>query len=342
MSQWFRSRAVALFLYLILGMLVGCVSGSQQVQQALNQARQREEQGDFTGAVAPLRTVVRLAPETPNVFSELGRSVMRSTQRRELLKEAEATLEQKPKDVEALAIAVSALLGKDDQRKRLHYLRELVRIRSQDNTLKITLAQELVNSFLYDEARPLIEELIKANPEDAAAYYLRGQLAYFCGKDSVTLAQAEADFLKTLELKANVPRTNLFLGRVYLRQGRANEAVEPLTAAVERMPENPDVHFELARAFRQIGDVKAARREQDEFVKLREQATLTEAMAKRCGAFPDDFDLHLKTARLMIKKGDPEKAIYYVNRTLTIRPDDPEGMKVAQELDRILTGGGSR
>ncbi|MDX1932245.1 MAG: tetratricopeptide repeat protein [Capsulimonadales bacterium] len=300
------------------------------------------EQGDFNAAVAPLRTVVRLAPDTPNVFADLGRSVMRSSQRQELLKEAETVLARKPEDVEALTIAVSALLGKDDQRKRLGYLRTLVRLRPEDSVLKVTLAQELVNSFLYDEARPLIEDLIRTDPNDPAAYYLRGQVGYFRGTDRAALAQAEADFKKTLELRANVARTQLFLGRVYLRQGQAKKAIEPLSAAAERMPENPDVHFELARAFRLIGDRETSAKAQSEFVRLREQATLAEAMAKRCGAFPEDFDLHLKTARLMIRKGDPDKAIYYVNRALTIRPNDPAGMSVARELDQILTGGGPR
>lgn len=330
------------FLVFTVGAIVSGCNNGQSVESAKVEAMTYLERGDFTAAVTPLRTVASLAPDTPNIFVDLGRSVTRSSQSVELLKEAQATLTNKPTDAVALTIASSALLGKDDERKRLGYLRSLVRLRPTDMLFKVTLAQELVNAFQYDEVRPLLEDLIQSHPDDPAAYYLRGQVNYFQRPDAAGLAQAESDFKRTLELRANVARTHLYLGRTYLRLGKTDEAIEHLTQAAEGIPDSPDVHFELAKAFRAAGDDATAKKAQAEFVRLREHATMTEAMVKRCAAFPDDFDLHLKTARLLMKKGDPEKAIYYVNRALTIRPGDSEGMTVAHELDSLLTSGGPR
>ena len=56
----------------------------------------------------------------------------------------------------------------------------------------------------------------------------------------------------------------------------------------------------------------------------------------------NDFALHLEAARQLIQKGDLEKAIYYVNRALTLRPDDPQATATAKELDTLLTAGGGR
>jgi len=108
------------------------------------------------------------------------------------------------------------------------------------------------------------------------------------------------------------------------------------------MPNNPDVHFELANAFRAVGDAAMAAKAQAAFIALREQALRTEALVKKCGAFPNDFALHLETAQQLIKKGDLEKAIYYVNRALTLRPGDPQAEATAKELDALFTAGGGR
>jgi Flp pilus assembly protein TadD len=322
----------------LISLLSGCSNGnSVEVAKAKSQADQFLAQQNFTAAVAPLRKVVRLQPDTPGVLSDLARSVMHSENRQTLLQEATDTLSKKPEDIEALTIAAGALMGKDDEKKRLDYLRSLVRLRPKDMLFKVTLAQELVNSYFYEEARPLLEDLITIAPNDPAAYFMRGKVNYFQTPTPAGLAQAETDFKKVLAFHSNLPQTYLYLGRVLLLQGKPAEAIEQLAEAAKLTPDSPDVHFELAKAFRAAGDPEMAAKAQAAFVRFREQATLTEAMAKRCVAFPDDFALQLKTAMLMMKKGDSDKAETYLSNALSLRPNDPDALAVAKQLNTVST-----
>jgi tetratricopeptide (TPR) repeat protein len=306
------------------------------------EAEQLLDRQNYNAAVGPLRELARLRPDSPGVFPDLGRSVMQASNHPTLIREAVAELARDPNDPVALMVAASALIGRDDERKRMDYLRRLLRLRPQETVVREQLAQDLVNDFRFDEARPHLDTLMKAAPDDPAAYYLRGQTAFYATPTPEGLAQAAADFEKALELNPRLARAHLYLGRVYRRMGKPREAIEELTQAAQTMPANADVHFELASAFRAVGDAAMAAQAQAAFVHLREQALRTEGLVKKCGAFPNDFALHLEAARQLIQKGDLEKAIYYVNRALTLRPDDPQAAATAKELDTLLTAGGGR
>jgi predicted Zn-dependent protease len=315
----------------------GCDDGNAEAARLQTEAKQYLDQRNFTAAVAPLRKLAHLRPDLPDVFPDLAQSVRHSTEHAALLKEARATLAQNPNDVEALTIAANTLMDGDDEHQKREYERRLVKLRPKDLLFKFTLAQELVNAFQYEEAAPLLDELVKEMPEEAAPLFLRGEATFYRKRDADGAASAASDFQKALERDPHLDQAHLFLGRVYLRQGKPSQAIEELGIAADSMPDDPDIPFEMAKALRAAGQTAVAEKAQAAFVHLREQATLAESMAVRCTAFPQDFALQLKTARLMIQKGDRGRAALYLKHALALRPSDPDALSVAKELEAMGT-----
>ena len=65
--------------------------------------------------------------------------------------------------------------------------------------------------------------------------------------------------------------THVALGRALLESGDLARAADQLTVAVKLAPDSADAHFSLASAYSRLGRKDDAKREQDEFRKLRKQ-----------------------------------------------------------------------
>lgn len=300
--------------------------------------RYYQSAGDFDAAIEPYRHLVALKPERPGVFGSLGGSVVRARNAEAPYQQALKDLEKNPNDLAALTIASSYLTFRDEQRMQLTYLRRLTQLRPKDPDFLTTLAKTLVNTHHYEEAGPVLERLIALTPNNPAAYDLRGQVLLKGVGSPQALAQAEQDFLKTLQLNTRSLFPHLNLGRVYLRMGKPEQALEQLHTAADLLPYRPDVYYELAHAYTLAKQPEKAAQAQAKFVALREKDDRANALTKRCTAFPDDFDIHLELARLLMQKGELDKAEFYINRALTLRPNDP-GAKAAVRQFIAMTGG---
>lgn len=297
-------------------------------------------QQDFNGAVTALSEVARRRPRDSEALEKLSKAVYRANDKPGLVRAAQTELARDPNDVVALTIAASALLGKDDARNQLDYLRRLVALLPRNSLFRITLAQELVAYHFYDEARPHLAQLLRDVPDDPAPHYLSGQADFYEAVTPEAFAKAAVHFERALELQPRLSRAHLFLGRIALRQNRPQDALAQLTQAADAMPRNTDVLFELARAYGALGDNAQQERTTALFGVLKRIETEAARLIKKCNVSPDDFDLHLKTAEALMQGSSPQKAIYYVNRALTIRPNDPKGEAAVQKLDAILNAGG--
>jgi len=74
-----------------------------------------------------------------------------------------------------------------------------------------------------------------------------------------TLKDAEDALEKSVALRADYSQSRISLGKLYLMEGRADDAVAQLERARELAPKNPAVYSYLAAAYRRKGDVAHAR-----------------------------------------------------------------------------------
>jgi tetratricopeptide (TPR) repeat protein len=322
---------------------------AESAQKAEVEAQQQLEAGNFSGAVPPLRDLARLRPDTPDVLDMLGTCVLRSPNRDKYLEEARKDLQRDPKDVVALTIAANALTGPENEKERIDLFRTLVELRPHDRSLRLILAQELVNAHLYAEARPHLDALLQphsdspapgdAGPAAALPYYLSGKARFYKATNAAGLSAAEADLKEAVQRNSRLGWPYLYLARIELARNQPAAALGLLKEAEQRMPGNPEVLFELTRAYRAQGDKAQAAKAEAAFRDLRALELRCTTLVTRCGAFPNDFDLHLQTATALMQKGDIEQAFVFARRALTLRPDDTRARSLVQKLGDQLRSG---
>jgi len=182
----------------------------------------------------------------------------------ELAREAFTRLEALPASPEASLVRIETLRA---QRRYAQIKEELQqaasawpddpRIRREQVTLAF-IAHE------YAAARPLLEALLKQEPDSAELNLLLGQ-AWLESREAAKaippLEKAVAADPKQLEARAA-------LGRAYVEDGQAARAIPHLETA---LPTDGDgsLHFQLARAYRETGQAEAATRTLAAFQELR-------------------------------------------------------------------------
>jgi putative PEP-CTERM system TPR-repeat lipoprotein len=120
--------------------------------------------------------------------------------------------------------------------------------------LMVALVKGYASQERFEEAFNLIDSRLTANPEDAFAYNLRGQV----WAERNDYAKSEADFLKAIELRPHwqVPHYNL--ARLYLAQGDKAQAIERFESMLTANPTGLAAYLSLGYLYEQSGDVEKA------------------------------------------------------------------------------------
>ena len=72
-----------------------------------------------------------------------------------------------------------------------------------------------------------------------------------------------------MKLAPESPEVNAVQGKIFFKQGKAAEAVKPLEFAASKKPADHDLHYTLARVYRQLGRIEDAAREFAEVQRLK-------------------------------------------------------------------------
>jgi predicted Zn-dependent protease len=171
----------------------------------------------------------------------------------ELARETFARLEALPPSAEATLVRVDTLRAqrrylesKEELRKAASRWPDDLRIRREQATLAF-IAHE------YAEARLLLEELLKHEPDSAELNLLLGE----SWLDSKEPAKAIPCLEKAVRADPALLRARAVLGRAYVENGQAGRAVPHLEAALPT-DEDGSLHFQLARAYRETGQADRA------------------------------------------------------------------------------------
>lgn len=146
------------------------------------------------------------------------------------------------------------------------------------------LADLYIEQKLYDQAAETLEFLLRLTGDDDRALGRLGQVEASRGN----FEQAEARYLRSIELSANATAYRAELGKVYLAAGDAKRAFEQFRAALHSEPHNPKYLDYFLEASILVGDPEAARgalgaleEVNPENAKLEEFRTRIEAMLEK-------------------------------------------------------------
>lgn len=126
-------------------------------------------------------------------------------------------------------------------------------------------------------------------------------------------AEAEAMYLKAIELKANFTGIHNNLGALYLEQGKNNLAEEQFRKALEIDPYYPDAHYNLANLLAERGDIEGA----------------IDHLEETLAIDPGGVDAAVKLAPLYVQAGRLDEAIRLARRTLEEKLGDATAEKMA-------------
>ena len=144
----------------------------------------------------------------------------------------------------------------------------------------------------------------------------------FYWRDSETL------FRHALAVTANNDVAENNLGIVFLRQGKVDEAISLLQAAVDLRPDNSPAHDNLAKALLQKGRIPEALVHYRQLIKLQ----------------PDNFEVHNIVGTVLVQQGRIREGVEEWQKVLAIQPDNGNAMSnlawvFATALDDSLRDG---
>lgn len=117
------------------------------------------------------------------------------------------------------------------------------------------LAELYIDQKLYDQAAETLEFLLRLTGDDDRALGRLGQVEASRGN----FQEAEARYLRSIELSSNATAYRADLGRVYLAAGEAKKAQEQFRTALQAEPHHPKYLDYFLEASILVGDPDSAR-----------------------------------------------------------------------------------
>lgn len=185
--------------------------------------------------------------------------------------------------------------------------------RNEENEKLFEKAMSVAKEKKPDNAINLFKQLVANDPKDFVAWTELGTL-YFRNEKS---SEAEAAYLKALELKPDFILALTNLGRLYLVENKPENAINILTVAVEADPTSANAQHLLGEAYLQIKKGSKAVVHFYEALKL---------------APTEKAEIHLRLATLYNAAGLKEKAVEEYKQFLEKVPKHADKEKIEKYI----------
>jgi cytochrome c-type biogenesis protein CcmH/NrfG len=149
-----------------------------------------------------------------------------------------------------------ALYGSGDPAGAARAFRAAVALKPADERTRFFLATSLERAGDDAAALAAYRQLVTVAPGVAEGHLGVGVLLVKRAGDDLTEGILELE--KALAINECLYEGQVSLGRALIRTGRVAESVAPLKRAAELAPDNPEPHYQLAIAYRRLGQKDAA------------------------------------------------------------------------------------
>ena len=161
---------------------------------------------------------------------------------------------------------------------KLHYSLEAIKSYSRAVEIKPNAADALLglagaqmSEGKLQDAQATFQKGIERFPRDALFRQEYGRMLILWGnRDTDTESRAVALLKEALALDGTLAESHFQLGKLAMRDGKNQEALDHLETAVKLSPRNRSVHYALAGLYRRLGRREEAAKEIREFESLKE------------------------------------------------------------------------
>lgn len=298
--------------------------------------------GNEAEARGALERVWKLQPDTPEIHYRLAVATVQLGDMKAARQHAEAELKLNPNHVGAMDTLTIALSRTDMEQStnneddvRLKYLQRLTELEPRNELYLSRLAEGLVTMRRYAQARPVLEKLVKQNPDFSAARALRGLVLFYTESSKPSLLQAADDLKKAVQDNPTDPIARQYLAKVYLRLRRPKDAVFHLEKLDRLLTAKPSYLFDLATAHQMLGHSQKARQLRERYASIQQQTIAVERLKTRLSNSPNDFDSVLGIGLLLLESDQPTSAHRYLQSAAKLRPQDPRPQEALRKLERL-------
>lgn len=169
------------------------------------------------------------------------------------------------------------------------------------------------------EARPLLEELLREDPDGLKERRLLARCYLGLGRNDEArgllagVLRATPDDAEALHLR----------GRLELEASRPEQAAVFLSRAARLQPFDREVLYSWLRCLRVVGPAEEARRCEERLKQVEADLDRVRKLAKEVMARPDDPELRRQIGEIYLHNGQEEDGLRWLGSALAGRPDHP-------------------
>ncbi len=217
-------------------------------------------QGRPEEAFAAFGRAARLAPEDEKLYLRIVESCLNNNYLDTGLKVVETGLKRLPRSA-PLVFEHGILLARlDFVEEAMKELEKVPKLAPGSDVAYIAAAQKSIFESEVDEAVRIAREGINKGKQHFMLLALYGEAVILSGAEvrSREFAEARAALEQSIALSPAYVSSRMSLGKLYLMEGRVDDAIAQLNVARELDPKNSAVYSNLAAAYRRRGDTARA------------------------------------------------------------------------------------
>ncbi len=283
-------------------------------------------------AIPLLKRLYDLAPHSEHVLCYLAEAYALDNQSSQALDTARLAVMKEPGCPRAHAM-LGMLLG--DQLDHVGAVTELSKataLAPGDDKIALSLAEAQLDAADLNGAEQTAQKVIAHAPNYARAYYVLGWSRARRTPTPDTLRGATQAFEKLVQLDPSRTDAYAEIGRLRSLAGDNRGAVTALETAWKSGQHSEEVAFNLANAYRKVGEAGKADQMTATFKMLSDYQTKYEALRKTLAVSPHNLNAMQQMADLEIHSGNYMAAAPLLQELLRERPQDKQALLAAEQL----------
>lgn len=266
----------------------------------------RMHQNDWPKAIEYLEKCRMLEPRNTDVLFYLAQARYLNGELVEAQKTILSAVRLAPKEAAVLQKAGEYLCEDNDCGSGLD---DLLKARKLDPALEnidMDLGMAYYKLFKHQEAQPILEAVLRKDPNNVIAALILGEIAAYQGNWEKARGLDEYVLMR----KPRNASALKDLGTALVALGKDEEALSPLHKALEIDPSLSDVHFQLGRALRNLGRSEESLHEMELYQLIRDRDHIVQTLVSSDKASQNE---HWRECEKLLKENGESAAIAYVN-----------------------------
>ena len=206
-------------------------------------------QGKGDESAAHYRAAIKLKPDYPEAFANLGAWHLQNGRIDEAMSNFQAALEIYPKELTALNNLGNVLLSKGRLEEAIVCFRKSLEVKPNDPEILSNLGAALAGQKQYEEAIPQYEAALRVKADSAPVLCNLGNALAAAGR----FDEAMVKYQNALRVSPDYFEAHVGWGNILVMTNKTEEAIQHYREGLQLNPEDPEAHFYLGYALARLG-----------------------------------------------------------------------------------------